>query len=236
MKKESDSMTMPDAPASALFSRDAENYDVQRRRLIPCFDAFYGAALTLIAEGRSAQAIDVLDLGAGTGLFSSMILAQQPVGRLCLLDGSAAMLDQARARFAGLDSIDYRIADMTGADLGGGWDVVVSSLAIHHLPDEAKRGLYRRVRAALKPGGLFVNAEQVAGPTPTADARYARLWLEQIRRLGVPEPEVEKALQRMSYDVCAPVGLQLQWLEEVGFSDVDCSFKAWRFAVLSGRA
>lgn len=230
-------MTMSDTPASVLFSRDAEGYDAQRRRLIPCFDAFYGAALTLIAEGRGGEAIDVLDLGAGTGLLSSMILAQQRVGRLRLLDGSAAMLDQARARFSGLDRrIDYQIDDMTTADLGGGWDVVASSLAIHHLPDEAKRDLYRRIRAVLKPGGLFVNAEQVAGPTPMTDARYARLWLEQIRRLGVSETEVEKALQRMSFDLCAPVGSQLQWLEEAGFSDVDCCFKAWRFAVLSGRA
>jgi len=224
------------AAASVLFSRDAGEYDDLRRLLIPCFDAFYGTALELVREGRGTAAINVLDVGAGTGLFSAMVLAQGPVGRLCLLDGSAAMLEQARQRFAADDRICYRLADMADADLGAGWDLVISGLAIHHLSDDGKRDLYRRIRRALKPGGLFVNAEQVAGPNPVADERYARIWLEQVRRLGVSEQEVDKALERMSHDRCAPVGPQLGWLADAGFRDVDCSFKEWRFAVFSGRA
>ena len=146
------------------------------------------------------------------------------------------MLEQARTRFAGNDHVDYRVADMARADLDGPWDAVISSLAIHHLSDDEKRQLYRRIRAALKPGGLFVNAEQVSGPNPSADALYERIWLEQVRTLGAPEPEIAKALKRMAFDRCASVNDQIRWLEEAGFSEVDCSFKAWRFAVLSGCA
>jgi tRNA (cmo5U34)-methyltransferase len=42
---------------------------------------------------------------------------------------------------------------------------VVSALAIHHLDDDAKQDLNARVREVLRPGGVFVNAEQVRGPT-----------------------------------------------------------------------
>jgi len=229
-------MTTAEVPASAPFSRDAHGYDDLRRRLIPCFDDFYGTALTLIRDWQLAPSLDVLDLGAGTGLFSAMVAAEFPVGRLCLLDGSAGMLDEARARIPENAGVEHRVADMAHADLDGPWDLVITALAVHHLSDDAKRDLYSRVRGALKPGGLFVNAEQVAGPNPVADARYAQVWLEQIRQLGVPEPEIDKALDRMSHDRCAPVDRQLQWLTDAGFSDVDCSFKAWRFAVFSGRA
>lgn len=229
-------MNKSDVRASVLFSRDASEYDELRGCLIPCFDDFYGTALMLVKQWQATSDIDVLDVGAGTGLFSAMVLAQCPGARLCLLDGSAAMLEQARLRFSAKDLVQYRVADMTEADIGGGWDLIISALAIHHLPDEVKLDLYRRIHDALKPGGLFINAEQVAGPTTIADERYARIWLDQIRQLGVSEQEVEKARQRMSYDRCAPVGSQLKWLKEVGFSDVDCSFKAWRFAVLSGCA
>lgn len=229
-------MSATHVQASVSFSRDAGHYDDMRRRLIPCFDAFYGTALTLVREWQTAPTIDVLDLGAGTGLFASMVNEHCPVGRLCLLDGSPAMLEQARARFTPADQVEYRVANMADADLGGEWDLIVSALAIHHLADDEKRDLYKRIRIALKPGGLFVNAEQVAGPTQAADERYSRMWLEQIRQLGVPEPEIDKALDRMTYDQCAPLESQLAWLVDAGFTDVDCSFKAWRFAVFSGRA
>ena len=229
-------MTTAEVPASLPFSRDARGYDDLRRRLIPCFDDFYGTALKLIRDWQVAPTLDVLDLGAGTGLFSAMVAAEFPVGRLCLLDGSAGMLDEARTRIRGDSRVEYRVADMTTADLDGPWDLVITALAVHHLADGDKRRLYARIRRALKPGGLFVNAEQVAGPNPVADDRYARIWLEQIRQLGVPEAEIAKALDRMSHDRCAAVGDQLAWLTEAGFDDVDCSYKAWRFAVISGRA
>ena len=229
-------MNNAEVPASVLFCRDAGGYDDLRRRLIPCFDDFYGTALKLIEEWQTAPSIDVLDVGAGTGLFSAMVLARYPVGRICLLDGSAGMLEQARARLPAEDRVECRLADMASADLGGQWDLIVSALAIHHLSDGTKRDLYQRIRLALKPGGLFVNAEQIAGPNQIADERYARIWLEQIRQLGVTEQEIGKAQERMSYDKCAPLTSQLQWLTDAGFSDVDCSFKAWRFAVFSGRA
>ncbi|WP_298351403.1 class I SAM-dependent methyltransferase [Rhodoblastus sp.] len=229
-------MTESETAASKLFDRDAQGFDDLRRRLIPCFDDFYGTALKIISDWRTVPGLDVLDIGAGTGLFSAMVSERFPVRRLCLLDCSSGMLEQARARFAGNSQVEIRLADMSDADLGGPWDLVISALAIHHLPDDAKRDLYRRIRYALKPGGLFVNAEQVAGPNPVADQRYSRIWLEQIRALGVSELEIDKARERMSHDRCAPVEHQLRWLADAGFADVDCSFKAWRFAVLSGRA
>ncbi|WP_320188406.1 class I SAM-dependent methyltransferase (plasmid) [Agrobacterium rosae] len=229
-------MSNEEVLASVLFSRDAGDYDDLRRRLIPCFDDFYGTALKLVLEWQALPTIDVLDVGAGTGMFSAIVQSKCSIGRLCLLDGSAAMLEQARHRFPTNEHVEYRVADMANADFGNEWDLVVSALAIHHLADNEKRDVYRRIRRALKPGGLFINAEQVAGPNTNADERYSRIWLEQVRQLGVSEQEVDKARDRMSYDKCASVSSQLQWLTDAGFSDVDCSFKSWRFAVFSARA
>jgi hypothetical protein len=57
---------------------------------------------------------------------------------------------------------------------------VVTALAVHHLDDAGKRSLYRRVADTLAPGGVFVNAEQVAGPTPELDRRYHEFWLARV--------------------------------------------------------
>ena len=223
------------APSAPVFSRSAEGYDAMRRRLIPCFDAFYGTGLQLIEDWQKRPDFRVLDLGAGTGLFSAMVAERFPEARLQLSDASSAMLDRARDRFADRPGVGYTVADMATADLGGPFDVVVSALAVHHLDHAAKRDLFARIRAALVPGGLFVNAEQVLGPSQETEARYVRLWHAEIRALGVPEGEFALAAERLAFDLCAPVEDQLAWMREAGLVDVDCSFKHWRFAVLSGR-
>ncbi|WP_183720173.1 methyltransferase domain-containing protein [Rhizobium sp. BK060] len=220
--------------SSPVFNRDASGYDVLRRGLIPCFDAFYGTALDLIDDWRHTDKLRVLDLGAGTGLFSAMLLARHPDAQIHLVDASEKMLEQARQRFDGNPAITYAVADMADAELGGPWDLIISALAIHHLEDAAKKHLFGGIRGALSEGGLFVNAEQVLGHDSEVEARYARIWLQQVRTLGIPEAEIAKAHERMSHDRCSSVESQLQWMRDTGLCQVDCSFKAWRFAVLSG--
>jgi tRNA (cmo5U34)-methyltransferase len=91
------------------------------------------------------------------------------------------------------------------------------------------------VHEALAPGGVFVNAEQVAGPTAFLDARYADWHRDSSKALGASDDEWEAAEGRMRFDRCATVGNQLRWLREAGFADADCLFKDHRFAVLLAR-
>ena len=175
-----------------VFNRDASGYDALRRGLIPCFDTFYGTALDLIDDWRDAEKLRVLDLGAGTGLFTAMLLARHPDAQIHLVDASEKMLEQARQRFDGNPAITYAVADMSDTELGGPWDLIISALAIHHLEDAAKKHLFGEIRSALSEGGLFVNAEQVLGHDCEVEARYARIWLQQVRRLGVPKRKSPK--------------------------------------------
>lgn len=226
--------------APRVFDAAAGTYDQARRRLVPCFDEFYGAAVELAtpplraaaAAGRTPR---LLDLGAGTGLLSLLIAEAVPAAQVTLLDGAPAMLSVAAGHLAerGVEH-EPRVADLTDPLPAGPYDAVVSALAIHHLDDAGKRDLYRRVRAVLAPGGAFVNAEQVAGPTPALDRRYDEVWLAQVTALGSDAEEIAGARRRMAYDRPATVEDQCRWLRELGYVDVDTVLKAWRFAVFTG--
>lgn len=222
---------MTDA-AIDLFDSHAADYDAARRRLVPPFEAFYGAAVGALGllGGRAPER--VLDLGAGTGLLAACVRAAYPLARLVLLDGSPAMLEQARARLG--STVETLVADLADPLPPGPFDAVVSALAIHHLDDDAKRTLFARACAALGPGGVFVNAEQVAAPTPRLEAAYRAWHHTAARSLGADEREWAGAVERMAADRCADVESQLRWLREAGFEDVDCVFRDHRFAVLVG--
>ncbi len=215
-----------------VFERTSSTYDAARARLIPPYARFYGAAVDLLEFDPGASP-RILDLGAGTGLLAALVRERFPLARLRLVDVAPAMLEQARTRL-GTENVEYGIADYTAAPMGGEWDAVVSALSIHHLPDEAKRALFRSIYAALADGGVFVNAEQVAGPTAELTARYHRQWLKEIRALGATEQEIAESEYRMREDRCASVEDQLGWMREAGFADADCWFKDGRFAVMAG--
>ncbi|MCX6021691.1 MAG: methyltransferase domain-containing protein [Chloroflexi bacterium] len=218
----------------AAFDAAATTYDSLRRILIPCFDDFYRTAVEQLPFPADSP-IEVLDLGAGTGLMSAWVRAAFPNARLTLADIADAMLERARERFED-DTIGVRFIalDYAESPLIGRYDAVVSALSIHHLEGPAKAALFRRVFAALKPGGVFVNADQALGATPELERRYREAWLRQVQENGVPPEELHNALERMKFDRMSPLADQLAWLEDAGFENVDCWFKDYSFVVFSG--
>ena len=208
---------------------NASTYDTERRRLIHCFDEFYGTVGELVSR-FCPKSPRILDLGAGTGILSAAIIDRVPAARLHLLDASSEMLQQATQR---LSEHQPRVfVQPLDADLPPGpFDAIVSALAIHHLNDAGKRGLFSRILSALAPGGLFLNAEQVSGSSPRLQGLFESVHLDRARALGSSEPEIAGAVQRMSYDLCAPVAEQVAWLTELGFDDAECFFRSFRFAV-----
>jgi len=179
-----------------------------------------GEAVLLEQVPRTATRI--LDLGTGDGRLLARLRSDRPEMLGVGLDFSAPMLAAARARFAD----DGRV-ELVEHDLSrplpplGRFDAVVSSFAIHHLPDERKRSLYAEVFDLLEPGGVFANFEHVASPT-------RRLHLAFFEAIGEPIENEDPS------DRLLDVETQLAWLREIGFDDVDCYWKWLEMALLVG--
>jgi tRNA (cmo5U34)-methyltransferase len=217
--------------AVRAFSAHASDYDRERRRIVPCFEQFYGTAVTLVSL-RPGPVERVLDLGTGTGLLGAAVLARHPDAQLLALDGSAQMLERASERLPA--STRTVLADLRDPLPDGPFDAVVSSLAIHHLEHDAQRDLYGRVAQALRPGGVFVNAEHVAGPTAWLERAYRQLWRDAAAAAGASREELEAADERMLLNRCVPVAELLRWMDAAGLQDGDCFFKQLHFAVVAG--
>lgn len=108
----------------------------------------------------------VLDVGCGTGTLA--IAAKRrvgPTGRVHGTDASASMLARARkkAQRAGLE-IDLQIGVAEALPYEDAtFDVVLSTLMLHHLPREPRRIFAREVRRVLRPGGRLLVVDFGAG-------------------------------------------------------------------------
>lgn len=165
----------------------------------------------------------ILDLGTGDGRLLALVRKQHPETEALAIDFSPAMLEAARKRFVG----DSRVAvvehnmDARLPSLGK-FDAVISSFAIHHLVHERKRELYAEIYGLLNAGGVFCNLEHVASPTQ-------RLHEEFLQRIGFTVETEDPSNKLLDLQT------QLNWLREIGYSDVDCQWKWRELALLTGR-
>jgi tRNA (cmo5U34)-methyltransferase len=221
-------------PVHSLFDRTADTYDRARRRLIPCFDELYRAAVDALPFARDEE-IEVLDLGAGTGLLSAFVAFSYPRARITMVDAAEQMLEQARERFAlGGDRFRFEVADYGEGRIMGRYDAILSALSLNHLSDDKKRMIFEQSHAGLKDNGVFINADRVMAETDELETRLHRNWMRRARELGVGESDLRQALQRMEFDSAATVGDQLQWLQSAGFRQVGLQYRNLIFAVYSG--
>jgi tRNA (cmo5U34)-methyltransferase len=163
-----------------------------------------------------------LDLGAGGGRLLRLVKAAHPFAQCVALDFSPTMLEVLRKDFGEEPGVSILAHDLTNAlpELGL-FDAVVSSFAIHHLTHERKRSLYREVFTVLKPGGMFLNLEHVASPSEA-------LHLGFLKATG-NTPQAEDPSNKL-----LDFAVQLEWLREIGFSEVDCHWKWRELALLAG--
>ncbi|MEO5898969.1 MAG: class I SAM-dependent methyltransferase [Ilumatobacteraceae bacterium] len=209
---------------------DADTYESDRRRMLADYDVLYSACAGLALESVPLGG-RVLDLGAGTGLLSRFAHRARPDVQIVLLDGDSAMLGRARTHLG--DRVPMLHQDLRDPLPDGPWNAVITAMAIHHLEHQDKRALFARIRGALGEGGVFVNAEQILGPTPWLQTRNMRWWEQTARSLGSDDDEIARAHVRFQFDREATVEDQLTWLREAGFTHVDCVWKQHRFALLA---
>lgn len=217
----------------------------ERRRWLPL------AAEQLVLMRRIVRSDErpvrrLLDVGCGDGILADALLQDFPDAEAVLIDISAPMLAAAGQRFRG------RSAAFHAVDLNGAWtdalgnepfDAVVSGFCIHHLSDERKRVVYADIYRLLAPGGIFLNLEHVASPSPWVETLFDDLMIDALHVGQVQaDPSRSRAAVADEYfnrpdkaaNILAPVETQLGWLREIGFTSVDCFFKCFELALIGG--
>jgi trans-aconitate 2-methyltransferase len=155
----------------------------------------------------------VLDAGCGSGGVTRMLLERLPEGRVIGVDGSQAMVEEARSNLEGWgDRVELHVGDLLDLQLQEPVDTVFSNATFHWIPDHPM--LFRRLREAMKPGAPFV--AQCGGEGNVAEFATA---IEEASEL----PEFAAVFEGFStpYNFAGPE-ITEERLQAAGFDGVRC--------------
>lgn len=212
------------------FNKASTDYDKYRKQAIPNMDIYYNTVVNLTKNYSDPK---ILDLGAGTGILTELLYKQHPNSDITLVDLSTEMLNIAKNKFND-KNFKYIEADYLTHNFDKDYDIIVSSLSIHHLTDEEKKVLYKRIYNFLRTGGVFINADQVCGATEYTEEIYKKEDASHLNRQNIPEKEKDILRQRRLLDKPAKLLDTIQWYEDIGYKNVDVYYKYYRYFVIAG--
>jgi tRNA (cmo5U34)-methyltransferase len=228
--------------------------------MVPGYEFIQDEVLRLLDIGQQ-KAFRVVELGAGSGRFLEKILKAAPSATCCWVDSSSDFLSIARSRLGAYEErveyVSVPFEENWSTRVEGDIDAIVSFSAIHHLTHEEKRSLYQRCFTRLRPGGLFINADEMKTMDEDAYVNSLRFWVQHAANVkaSITKEDKEHYDRWMFHfdkwkernvdnihvpkvkgdDIHDPFLEQMQWLREIGFTDVDLFVKYHLWCVVGGR-
>lgn len=147
-------MTETQAEQRKDFDKEAAQWDANEFRV----NLARNISAAMIREVKPTKELKVLDFGCGTGLIT---LAIQPLVKdITGADSSTGMLETLDGKIAAqkLDNVHTEHVDFEkGQHLNGSYDLIVSSMVTHHVPDTLD--LFREWHKLLQPDGRVAFAD-----------------------------------------------------------------------------
>lgn len=214
------------ASVGAFFDSLTSDYTQAIERCFPRYREMLWALIEYLPTAFVPEGI--LELGAGTGNLTQLLLSKFPREHVQIVDVSGESLDVCVERFSGHDRLETRQADFRELDYSpGSFGLVVSSISIHHLDSGEKQTLFNNAFQWLRPGGVLAFADQFSGESKDVYQKHISRWKLESQKAGSTPAEWEMWMQHQAtHDFHDSLPSHLAWLKSAGFSQIDCT---WRF-------
>jgi len=221
-----------DRSAEAFYNRLSPRYSEAIQRCVPRYAEMLRTLIDYIPYELRPRRI--VELGCGAGDLSALVVERYPEAEIHLVDLATGMIETCRRRFSGAPGLRYHTLDFAQIEFDvGSVDLVVSSIAIHHLDDAAKQALFRKVACWLRDVGVLAYSDQFRGASDEISATHQRCWREEALKLGCSADEWDSWMRHQDdHDHHATLEEQVGWLRAAGFALVDCPWRHLLWTVL----
>lgn len=257
-----DSMTSTSSVSNNLPSR----YDTLQKQCLPNWQAFFSTVIEFIPDPvpepnpesiseeteRETREIEILELGSGTGFFTSLIRKEKPDAKITCIDRNPEMLAVAKKKPELQKNVTFIEGDIleecekwknpgeqerTGLEEDSGgkgkFDAVVSTQCLGFLTPSTKPRVFRRIYEALKPDGRFIEGDIFRPESDWEEKIYRDHWKRYMVDQKLTVQEAEEMLgtfEEVRERIDTPEEFRKR-LEEAGFKRIFCPYWYEMYAV-----
>lgn len=217
-----------------FFNRISQEYDGMITRSVPRYQEMFWAMLYYLPP--SFLPAGILELGCGTGNLTRQLHERWPQSPITVVDFSPEMLEITSQKLNTplLTPVESAFESLDLPE--GQFDLVISSIAVHHLSDPEKARLFHRIYTWLRPGGFFVLGDQVMGANQRLHQADLLHYEAYARSYGATESDIQNWREhRQTQDHYATIADLTTWMNEAGFQCVDIVWRYCFWTVFQGQ-
>lgn len=191
--------------------------------------------------------LNLLEIGCGTGITTTHLLASRHPAEIVSIDNEPAMLSQARQNLAAsLKEGRLKLVENDALTYLQGVpeesvDIVASAYTLHNFLNGYRRRVLEEILRVLKPGGLFVNGDRYAVDDQEQHLRntqeevrgWFRVFLD-MNRPDLLEHWIVHLFSDESEDHIMRLQPALDAMAEIGFRDIGVHYREGVNALVGG--
>ena len=208
------------------YSKMADGYDTTIRQLIPKYDQIMLKMASLLACDKN-QAIDVLDIGCGTGNMALLLKKKFFHSNITCLDPTDKMIKRAKQKLKEYPGVKFVKSMVQDFKFNDKYDAVFVSMVFQNLQNKRQKvSLYRKICKSLKQDGMFLMFGPVLGENAFVEEYYMKHWSRYIQR-SFPKEKTEGDWLATYREKDGPDKFldEISMLQKGGFKTVDVIYK-----------
>ncbi|MFA5167191.1 MAG: methyltransferase domain-containing protein [Candidatus Omnitrophota bacterium] len=214
----------------AHFEKEALVFDKLFFKVAPHYDEMMTTVVEAVPFPKGKR-LKVVDLGCGTGNFAQKLLKAFPKAQVTCVDMAKNMLAMARAKLGRNQSVSFWEGDVRDFDYSAKYDIILSSLVLHHIEKREKPAFFRKLCRALRPGGALFTIDIFLSPSPHLQKIFINQWKTFMKKNGLSPARIRDMLMRHRREdrpVCFED--ELAMVRRAGFYQVEVLRKYYNFA------
>ena len=215
------------------FDEVAKQYDNIKVQIIPNYEKMQKIALDSVNFPVNKH-ISILEIGTGTGSFALELLNKYTKAKYCGIDLSSKMLEIASHNLKNFkNQIILEKIDINKQKLKGKYDLIISFFTIHHAIDKNK--LISSIFNRLNKNGIFINVDITIDNSKVKENQFMQNWKTFMELSSFPNERIKYVIQdHLDNDIPETIDSQIEYLKNVGFSNVKLLFVFEKFTIFYG--